>query len=83
MLFVATAPTQERATLIAKACNPIFFHMAVRPDMELPSYGFPFSPAEIERGPVYDFKLNHVSATNSPTELVRTVDLHVREPAGA
>ena len=71
VLFVATAPTQEMATRIAKTCNPYFFHFPLEAGTELPSYGFPFSPAEIERGRVYEFKLNHVVAVNDPLELVR------------
>ena len=39
---------------------------------ELPSYAFPFSPAEIERGQVFEFFLNHVVEVTSPDELVRT-----------
>lgn len=71
LLFVATAATQELAAQIAKTCNPIFFHMPLDPDLELPSYAFPFSPAEIDRGPVYEFRLNHVVAVDDPLELVR------------
>lgn len=72
LMFVATAATQELATQIAKTCNPAFFHMPLDPDQELPSYAFPFSPAEIERGQVYEFKLNHVVRVGDPLELVRT-----------
>jgi hypothetical protein len=72
LLFVATAATQEIATQIAKTCNPMFFHMPLDPDMPLPSYAFPFSPAEIERGAVYEFLLNHVVHVDHPLELVRT-----------
>jgi hypothetical protein len=72
LLFVATASTQELATQIAKTCNPLFFHMPLDRDTPLPSYAFPFSPAEIERGAVYEFKLNHVVRVEHPTELVRT-----------
>lgn len=72
LLFVATAATQELATQIAKTCNPWFFHMPIRPDVPLPSYGFPFSPSEIERGPVFEFKLNHVVQVADGFELVRT-----------
>jgi len=71
LLFVATAATQALATQIAKVCNPYFFHFPVRRDIELPSYAFPFSPAEIERGQVFEFKLNHVVQTADPFELVR------------
>jgi hypothetical protein len=41
-------------------------------DAELPSYGFAFSPADIERGRVYEFRLNHVVEVDDPLELVRT-----------
>jgi hypothetical protein len=71
MLFVATAATQRMATRIAKACNPYFFHYPIDRDQELPSYAFPFSPAEMERGPVYTFELNHVVEIDDPLELVR------------
>lgn len=77
LMFVATAQSQAQATQIAKACNPYFFHFPMRMGIELPSYAFPFSPAEIERGQVFEFKLNHVVETTDPFELVRTrwVDL--------
>jgi hypothetical protein len=39
---------------------------------ELPSYGFPFSPAELERGQVYEFRLNHIVSVSNSMELVRT-----------
>lgn len=83
VLFVATAETQALATQIAKACNPYFFHFPLSLDKELPSYGFAFSPADIERGRVYEFKLNHVVHVADPMELVRTewVDLRKSEAA--
>jgi hypothetical protein len=72
VMCVMTAKTQELATQMAKACNPIFFHMPIRTGLELPSYGFAFTPADIERGPVYQFELNHVVSVDDPLELVRT-----------
>jgi hypothetical protein len=72
VMFVVTAPTQDLANRMAKACNPYFFHMPLRPGIELPSYAFPFSPAEIPRGQVYEFLLNHVVHTRDGLELVRT-----------
>ena len=71
VLFVATAATQEMATRIAKTCNPHFFHFPIEREAELPTYAFPFSPAEIERGRVYAFELNHVVKVADPMELVR------------
>ena len=72
LMFIATADTQELATQIAKTCNPWFFHLPLVEAQELPSYGFPFSPAEIERGQVYEFRLNHIVSVSDPFELVRT-----------
>jgi hypothetical protein len=72
VLFVATAGTQELATLIAKTCNPMFFHFPLEWGIELPSYGFPFTPAEIERGQVFEFRLNHVVSLEDPLEWVTT-----------
>lgn len=87
LMFVATAPTQAMATEAARVCNPLFFHFPVREGTEIPSYAFPFSPAEVERGQVFEFHLNHVVRTTSPFELARTrwVDLSVapREAASA
>jgi hypothetical protein len=83
LLFVATAETQETATQIAKTCNPWFFHLPLNPGQELPSYAFPFSPAEVERGRVYEFKLNHVVHVDGPMELVRTVFVNAKETAHA
>jgi hypothetical protein len=72
LMFIATAPTQAMATEAARVCNPFFFHFPVQEGTEIPSYAFPFSPAEIERGQVFEFHLNHVVHTTSPFELVRT-----------
>jgi hypothetical protein len=72
VMFVVTAPTQDLANRMAKACNPYFFHTPLRLGVELPSYAFPFTPAEIPRGQVYEFLLNHVVHTKDGLELVRT-----------
>jgi hypothetical protein len=72
VLFVATAQTQQIASQIAKTCNGLFFHFPIDLNKEMPSYSFPFSPADVDRGPVYEFKLNHVVETEDPMELVRT-----------
>ena len=83
-MFVVTAPTQDLANRMAKACNPYFFHTPLRPGIEMPSYAFPFTPAEIPRGQVYEFVLNHVVQTRDAFELVRseTIDL-ARQRRGA
>jgi hypothetical protein len=83
VLFVATAESQEMASQITKACNPYFFHFPIVLDEELPSYGFAFSPADIDRGPVYEFKLNHVVEVDDPMELIRTVWIDLRQEQAA
>jgi hypothetical protein len=83
LLLVATASTQALATQVARICNPLFFHFPAREDAEMPSYAFPFSPAEVERGEVFAFHLNHVVATASPFELVRTRWVDLAAPARA
>lgn len=80
VLFIATAASQEIATQMAKACNPYFFHFPIDMEIELPSYGFFCSPAEIERGRVYEFKLNHVVEVDDPMELVRTQWIDLKNP---
>lgn len=75
VMFVVTAPTQDLANRMAKACNPYFFHTPLRPGIEMPSYAFPFTPAEIPRGQVYEFVLNHVVQTRDAFELVRSVSI--------
>ena len=77
VMCVITAETQDLATQMAKACNPYFFHMPLFDGVEMPSYGFPFTPADIARGQVFEFKLNHVVELDDPLELVRVkwVDL--------
>jgi hypothetical protein len=38
----------------------------------MPSYAFVTSPPEIERGPAYEFMLNHVVGVETGEELFRT-----------
>jgi len=73
MLFQATASSQELATKIAKVFNPLLLHLrhpSANGELQ-PSFGFPFSPAEVPRGPLYGFMLNHVVEVDDPLELVR------------
>jgi hypothetical protein len=72
LMTIVWARTQERATEIAKYCNPVLLHFPLNPDDPLPSFAFPFSPAEIELGRHYEFKLNHVVRVDRPDALART-----------
>jgi hypothetical protein len=72
LMTLVTASTQEVATEIAKFCNPALLHFPLNVDDPIPSFAFPFSPAEVEMGRLYEFKLNHVVAVADPLELTRT-----------
>jgi hypothetical protein len=71
VLMIATAADQATATAIAKYANPYLLHMP-RPWMQdLPSFAFAGSPAEIPRGAVFEFVLQHVVELDDPHDLSR------------
>lgn len=71
-VLIVTAGDQATATKVVKLANPYLLHMPL-PDMDhLPSFAFLSSPAEIERGPLYEFLLQHVVSADAAGELSRT-----------
>lgn len=70
MLLTVTAKTQEMATQICKIFNPYLLHFPADFITQLPSFAFPFSPADCPRGRTYEFKLHHVVEVDDPLELV-------------
>jgi hypothetical protein len=72
LLFRVRACDQATATAVAKVANPLLLHLPLPGALALPSFAFPFSPAEIERGPAYEFVLNHTVAPATPTSMFRT-----------
>ncbi len=73
ILLTVTADTPELSLQIAKAFNPLLLHQPFHPEKQMPSFGFPFSPAEVQRGLIYEFKLYHTVSLDDPLELVRFV----------
>lgn len=71
IMLLVTAKSQELATQVAKVFNPYLLHFPVHIDRPLPSFAFPYSPIECERGELYAFKLYHVVETEDPLELCR------------
>ncbi|WP_290059532.1 acyclic terpene utilization AtuA family protein [Amycolatopsis solani] len=70
VMLLVNAPDQPTATAVAKVANPLMLHLPT-PSMDyLPSFAFPSSPAEVERGAAYEFVLNHV-VDCAPLELFR------------
>lgn len=72
LLFQATAETQALATAIMKSVSHIAVHYPV-PEWTglITSIAFPYSPAEIPRGPSYRFNMNHVVEPASTMEMFR------------
>jgi hypothetical protein len=71
-LLLVTADDQATATRVVKLANPYLLHMPLPGMVDLPSFAFMASPAEVERGPLYEFLLQHVVRVESPDELSRT-----------
>jgi hypothetical protein len=70
LLFQITAQTQDLATALMKSVGHIAVHYPV-PEWTglITSIAYPYSPAEIQRGPSYRFNMNHVVEPASPLEM--------------
>ena len=73
ILWDVISESQELSRSIAASLS----HMAVHNPIAkwnglISGVAFPYSPPEIDRGPVYEFHLNHVLVPDSPTSLFRT-----------
>ncbi len=68
VLGIITASDAETASEIAKLINPYVLHYPLTRDEELPTFAFPFSPAHTDRGPLYEFCLNHVMVLEDPMD---------------
>lgn len=71
VLAIATAPTEAQAAEIAKILNPYLLHHALTEDEPMPTFAFPFSPADMNRGPLYEFCMHHVIALDDPMSAFR------------
>jgi Acyclic terpene utilisation family protein AtuA len=72
MLLKVRAEDQGTATAIARLANPAMLHLPLPGMTMMPSYAFATSPPEIERGPAYEFVLNHVVDVDRGEDLFRT-----------
>jgi hypothetical protein len=71
VMLVVSAADQATATAISKLANPLLLHLPLPAMNYLPSFAFATSPAHIDRGPAYEFVLNHVVDVDSPTGMFR------------
>ena len=72
---IITASDQDTASEIGKLINPWVLHFPLTPDEEMPTFAFPYSPAQSERGPLYEFGLNHVMVLDDPMDAFRLESL--------
>lgn len=77
VVLLVSAADQATATAVAKVANPLMLHLPTHDMDYLPSLAFGTSPAEVERGPAFEFVLNHVVDTDTPTGPFR---LELEEP---
>ena len=68
VLGIVTAVTEALANEIGKMLNPYLLHHPLTEEEEQPTFAFPFSPAELNRGAIYGFRLNHVLQLSDPME---------------
>ena len=68
VLGIITAPSEMVAKEVAKMLNPYLLHMPLTDDEEMPTFAFPFSPNEMNRGEIYEFCLNHVMELDDPMQ---------------
>ena len=78
VLGILTCPTADQAAEVAKILNPYLLHHPLTEDEPMPTFAFPFSPAEMQRGALYEFCLNHVMRLDDPMAafVLETHELH-------
>jgi hypothetical protein len=73
VLGLITAATPALSSEIGKLINPFVLHYPLTKGEELPTFAFPYSPAQSERGALYEFALNHVMELDDPMQAFRLV----------
>ncbi|MBL4811330.1 MAG: acyclic terpene utilization AtuA family protein [Rhodobacteraceae bacterium] len=71
VVAIVTAPLEATASEIAKILNPYLLHHPLTAAEEQPTFAFLFSPAEMNRGQIYEFALNHVLELADPMDAFR------------
>ena len=70
-LCLVTAARADWADEIARLANPFLLHLPLTDTEPLPTFAFPYSPAQTSRGALYEFALNHVMALDDPMAAFR------------
>ena len=80
VMGIVTADTEQYAEEIGKMLNPYLLHHPLTEDEPMPTFAFPFSPAEMARGAAYEFCLHHVLPLENPMDAFR---LEIKDLANA
>jgi len=70
-----TAASEGTADELAKLINPFLLHYPLTDSEALPTFAFPYSPAQTNRGAQYEFCLNHVLNLDDPMDAFR-IEVH-------
>ena len=68
VMAIFTANNQEKANDSAKLLNPDLLHLALTKNEPMPTFAFPFSPPEIDKGPLFEFCFHHVIEIDNPKD---------------
>jgi hypothetical protein len=71
VMAIFTSPSQDRSTEAAKLLNPDLLHLPLTAHEPMPTFAFPFSPPEMERGELYEFCLHHIMTLDDPISAFR------------
>lgn len=73
LLISVTADDQATSRAIAKSFSHFALHYPI-PEWQglISGLAFPFTPPELEKGPVYRFNLHHIVVPDDPHEMFRT-----------
>jgi len=68
VMAIFTSHDQNLSQEAAKLLNPDLLHLPLTPHEPMPTFAFPFSPPEMNKGALYEFCLNHVMAVDDPMD---------------
>ena len=71
VLVLITAHDEPTADELGKLINPFLLHYPLSDNEALPTFAFPYSPAQTNRGALYEFCLNHTLRLKSPMDVFR------------
>ena len=77
VLGIVTAETEALCREVAKMLNPYLLHHPLTEQEPMPTFAFPFSPAELSRGAIHEFCLNHVLELDDPMDAFRLDTIEV------